>query len=125
MIPEADRLRFLSAELRYLRYENLSLVKVWEGDIRNYWQQVEQWRESKEALVVTAQPPDWDRTHPGEEFRWSAKAGELLGMELGPGPAMPPCPSYLPAEQDLHDIVVRARRSNCHAFRRVAQVGRQ
>lgn len=97
MMHDADRHKFLVGELRYLRYECLTLMKVWEGDMANYRTAVANWRESRTAYLAIG----------------------VAAGEAGPPPLMPGCPSHLPSDPQLQSMIVCARKEGKDAYRRV------
>jgi len=87
-VSAQDREEFLRHELRYRRYMLLPAIRFWEEECVRWSQVVEQHREHHHALEAVG-------------------AGEQeVPLFLFP----PPRPSHLPDDDDLVDMMVRARR---------------
>jgi len=84
MREDQRRRDFLKLEMRKRRYKYLPVYEVWLGDMEFYWRDVHDWREHRKACESRCVKPS---------------------MEL---PEMPPCPSHLPTEEDLLEMVRQA-----------------
>lgn len=81
------RLRFIANEMRTRRYLLLPLTYAWEQQMDRYWEEVKEWRDEKEARGYL-----------------NLKGGPL------PPPLPPGCPSHIPTDEELTDMVQRARK---------------
>jgi hypothetical protein len=93
MVEESFRLTFIENELRARRFFHLTKIEIWEGEMR-------QWREDMEVIrqgvTLKAAQEDKDEVEDGSEVRF----------------AFPPdCPSYMPTEDEVFDMWVRARQA--------------
>merc|ERR1712217_36433 len=84
MTPEATRKCILWKEIRARRNALLPKIDVWRMDLRTYRRDVHEWRmqsreQRKQGLVPTPPPP------------------------------LPACPSHIPTDQDLIQIIRRTR----------------
>lgn len=86
LLDETQRLRFIANEMRTRRYMLLKEIYAWEQKMDRYWEEVKEWREEK-----------------------AAKAYLNLKSTL-PYPLPPACPSHMPTEEEIADMVQRARR---------------
>lgn len=78
-----ERRRFLLQELRRRRSKYLPVYEVWLGDMELYWRDVYAWRAHRQDCKNNGTKPF---------------------MEL---PEMPPCPSHLPSQEELLEMVTQ------------------
>lgn len=93
MMDDKQRRNFLERELRARRYHLLPRIYDWEDGMRRFWLDLAEWRETKIAVAAM--------THTDGSF-------DL--QRVGPMPWPPPRPVCTPKEDELVEIVTRARK---------------
>lgn len=94
MMDDKTRRSFLERELRARRYHLLPQIHDWEDEMRGFWIKMQEWRETKKAVAVM--------THGNDH--------EAL-QRVGPMPWPPARPVCVPKEEELQEIVQRARKN--------------
>lgn len=85
MFDANKRIDYLKAEMRTRRYELLPALLIWQGEMEIYNDNVTQWRANREASKLMGVPN---------------------AMVI---PIMPPNPTHIPSNEDVKDMINRAR----------------